>query len=533
MLRRSTVPALRALLAGLVGAGALVAASATPVAADADRALALTGFYDLVVDEAHGHVLISQGSDTVVVTDLAGAPVQKLTGLHGAEDMVLSDDGATVYVALYDGDAIAAIDTATLAVQTFPTGDATCPDAVTSTLGLVWIAYSCSRQWHSMAVLDPATGEVTLVSSPQRYNPVFDTSPARPGVIVVGEQGISPQSIYVYTVTGGEAPTVTQTASRWDMGSAHQFAITPDGAKVITSGGGIFTLPTLAAAGKVSSSATVAIRQDGMVALGTYPGLSLLQPGATTPWRRYTFPESSGHVSGLAWGATRVYAITKRDPWDPGGYRLRVITPRPGSAITVTTDRARYGYDGKATVTVRLSGAPAGSTVSLYRNVRGGSRQLVTERKVDGSGRLTARVAVRQTTTFTATYAGSADVDGSTGSRTVTAAARVSAQMRKYHGRSGRYHLYRHTKTLWVYAQVSPNHAGDCLRFGLQVQVKGRWRDGGTTGCARLSPRSVGATYMKGSADLVGYPLRFRARWAGDSDNLAATSAWQYAKFVR
>ncbi|MFF3941030.1 hypothetical protein [Streptomyces phaeofaciens] len=48
------------------------------------------------------------------MTDLSGAPVVTLANERGATALALSSDGGTLYVALADDDAIAAIDTATL-----------------------------------------------------------------------------------------------------------------------------------------------------------------------------------------------------------------------------------------------------------------------------------------------------------------------------------------------------------------------------------------------------------------------------------
>src|SRR3954452_8171462 len=96
-----TVPA-------LLGLGLTVPASVAE--ADSSQDVGLTGFSDLVVDQAHGHVFISQGTGTVVVTDLAGHKLGAIAGLAGGNGMTLSDDGSQLFVALTAGNEIAEVD---------------------------------------------------------------------------------------------------------------------------------------------------------------------------------------------------------------------------------------------------------------------------------------------------------------------------------------------------------------------------------------------------------------------------------------
>ena len=108
---------------------------AGPAAADTSPApLAMTGFADLVVDEAHGQLFLSPGrSGTGVrVTDLQGGAARTIDGLPGATGMALTPDGRSLWVTLPTVGALARVDTQTLAVaQTIgvPTGQ--CPGDVT------------------------------------------------------------------------------------------------------------------------------------------------------------------------------------------------------------------------------------------------------------------------------------------------------------------------------------------------------------------------------------------------------------------
>ena len=147
------------LLSGLLVAAGLSAVPSSAVA-DGTRDVGLTGFADIVVDAAHGHVFVSQGNDRVVVTDEDGDVVQVLDQLYGAAGMTL--DGGTLWVALEKGDGIAALDTATLERTVYPTGPEACPDQVAVTAGIVWFTGGCGTDGQQLGELDPADGSVHL-----------------------------------------------------------------------------------------------------------------------------------------------------------------------------------------------------------------------------------------------------------------------------------------------------------------------------------------------------------------------------------
>lgn len=132
-----------------------------PVAwADGDdaAALPLSHYAHMVVDGAHQHLFFSQGTGTtgIVVTDLSGNPVTTIDGEQGADGLALSADGKTLYAALTDGDAIAAIDTATLTeTGRFGTGTASAPVSVAQAGGKVWYSYTADDGKGTVGSLDP------------------------------------------------------------------------------------------------------------------------------------------------------------------------------------------------------------------------------------------------------------------------------------------------------------------------------------------------------------------------------------------
>jgi hypothetical protein len=53
-----------------------------------------------VVDDAHQHLFLSQGTSSVVVTDLAGSQATTLGSLPGSTDLALDTSGSRVWVAV-------------------------------------------------------------------------------------------------------------------------------------------------------------------------------------------------------------------------------------------------------------------------------------------------------------------------------------------------------------------------------------------------------------------------------------------------
>ena len=96
------------LLAALLTGSLLAAPPPGPAAAVGP--LALDGFADLVVDDAHGRVFVSQGTTEVVVTDLAGQQVASVLLPGPATDLVLAEDGSSVFALVAGTRTVASID---------------------------------------------------------------------------------------------------------------------------------------------------------------------------------------------------------------------------------------------------------------------------------------------------------------------------------------------------------------------------------------------------------------------------------------
>ncbi|HSV39126.1 MAG TPA: hypothetical protein VLI04_10225 [Nocardioidaceae bacterium] len=199
--------------------------------------------------------------------------------------------------------------------------------------------------------------------------------------------------------------------------------------------------------------------------------------------------------------------------------------------LTVTTSKSTYPYGGTAKVIATLTSGSQNRTVSIYATPYGGTKRLLKSANVGLNNQLTVSVPVTQRTTFTASYAGDANFDPSSASRVVTAGAKIASAMKRYVAKSGKYFVYPVTKPAFLVATVSPNHAGDCLRFLAQVYFRGTWRQVGQLKCGRLSARSSFLAGFKVERSGIGYPFRMHAIWGGDTQNAPTTGKWHYFKF--
>lgn len=538
---------MRALISALTTAvvgSTILAGTATSAGAATGVPLGLTSFSDMVVDEAHGHVFVSDGVGQVLVRDLDGAAVTSLTGLDKPAGMTLSDDGATLYVALHSSQ-ILVVDATTLATTTLDAGTDACPIDVATTSGLLWVSNPCGGLFGQVDALDPGTGTVTP-SVADAGVVLLVASPALPDTLLWFEVGSSPGTLTVADVSMSPGPGLAVRASAQVGSNTRDAAISPDGTRVVTASGSPYQHPVydtadLSPAGSFASDAypnAVAYRPDGMLAAGISgwyePDVYVYPAGSSTLFRKYEFGGTSNELlpAGLEFGTERLYAVTG-NLYSNTNYRLQVITPRPASKVTVTTDRSTYEYGRKSKVSVRLTAtAGAQRQVQIYAQEQGGVRRLAATGTVPVGGTLTKSIAVKRATTFTAEYAGDSQADVASGKDSVKVHAKIKTKAIGYLRKSGRYYLWSASKKAYVFGNVLPNHAGDCEYFQGQFLVRGRWGYSDTTSCVTLSSDSWAGVYLKGDRRLIPYPFRFRAIFKSASGNLGTTSTWVYGRFV-
>jgi DNA-binding beta-propeller fold protein YncE len=159
--------------------------------------------------------------------------------------------------------------------------------------------------------------------------PLLATVPGQPNVIISGETGTYPATLFRFEATSTQL--LQQAWRRTDGGGVRHLAVTPDGGQVIVPSGAMYHHPALNATDltevhrypTVPYPNAVAIRDDGLVVAGSDASYDedvwVFEPGGSTPVATFDFgrlapPESGGHTlvhGGLAVHGDRIYAVTR------------------------------------------------------------------------------------------------------------------------------------------------------------------------------------------------------------------------------
>ncbi|MEU5764325.1 hypothetical protein ABZ782_00200 [Streptomyces asoensis] len=433
-LKQASLVTALSLVAGLTTVTLVLPGSA--VYADETAALPLTGYAHLVADTAHQHIFISQGAGStgIVVTDLSGTPVTTVAGEQGATGLALSPDGGTLYAALADGGAIAAIDTATLTeTARWSTGAGSSPVSVAVAGGRVWYGYTAGGKG-GIGSLDPAAP--TPAATPQPALSQWTTAPllTTGGDVLAAEE---PQGSLSHVATFGVASgTASVKADTWVYGgTATGLAVTGDGARVLLAAPQQLALRAyrsadLAAAdpavyftgGSGSAPGSVAVDTDGTVAVAGTSGIYLYAGPNTLAENHLTLPSGTVAPDGLEWGAdgTTLYAITKDSS---GGYSLHVLDAPKLTDTELTLRHPQYAVPSERyTVGGSLSTRgllPAGAALKVTRD---GTALPDTTLGADGTFTFTDLRQDEGTPAYQVTYAGDATHRPATASLTVNVA---------------------------------------------------------------------------------------------------------------
>ncbi|MGW2644145.1 hypothetical protein ACWC2T_04325 [Streptomyces sp. NPDC001393] len=221
----SVVAGLTTVTVGLTGSAAW---------ADGTAALPLSHYAHMLVDAAHQHIFFSQGAGStgIVVTDLSGTPVTTIENEPGATALALSADGATLYAALSDGDAVAAIDTAKLTESArYATGTGSAPASVAVAGGRVWYGYTADGKG-AIGSLDPSAADPAATPQPSMSHwsvaPLLATGG---GVLAAEEPQQSLSHVATFDVSSGTASVKADTLVHG--GTATGFQVTGDGTEVV------------------------------------------------------------------------------------------------------------------------------------------------------------------------------------------------------------------------------------------------------------------------------------------------------------
>ncbi|MEU6931632.1 hypothetical protein AB0A05_21025 [Streptomyces sp. NPDC046374] len=298
MRRLAGGPAVVAIAASL---SVVMSGPGTAQAANSTHVLPVSSHRQTIADGTHHQVYSSApGNDAVVVSDFDGRLVKTIEHLDGAWGLALSGDEKTLYVALPEVDAIAAVDTTTLSeTRRFAIGDPYGPQNLAVAGGKLWFSHGDTGEG-AIGSIDIGAPEpvVDLGDVPQGTwygQPLLRAASAESDRLVAGETAVSPAELRVYEVGSGHAQVIAHNETPGGM--VKDMAVTPDGQKVITAATQPdyhqqFRLSDLTQIGQYDSGLlpnNVAVAPDGTVAVGIELGededVWVYRPGETAPAR--------------------------------------------------------------------------------------------------------------------------------------------------------------------------------------------------------------------------------------------------------
>ncbi|HEX4831402.1 MAG TPA: Ig-like domain-containing protein [Trebonia sp.] len=424
-------------------AGVVTLAAAPAARADATVSLPdLSGFRQMIVDNADGYLFLSEGpfasSTGVVVTALDGSYVTTLD--EGDEVAGIALDGGTLYAALDAQDAIGVTDAATLDQgQSYPLPGGDVPSALAVASGTVWVSYS-----GGIGGLDPATGTFTPLADPWPGTPDLAADPAGGGVLAAILPATSPATAATYDTTASPAAVLApQAPLAGTCTNESQVAVVPGGAEFLAACGSPHAVSAFPAASADAPAASypasgslpgypvaVAVAGDGAVAVGTTGPSSDVEVYAADGTGRNVYSLGGSAelaVKGLAWSAdgSKLYAVTA-----PGGsarYSLHVFDSPQVTQTSLTLSGPASAVDSGTTVTLAgqlsdtLPAAPAGAPVTITRSAANQVTATLPATTTDASGHyaVTDTPVAAGTYTYTATYAGTNSIAPATATTTV------------------------------------------------------------------------------------------------------------------
>ncbi|KOV58435.1 hypothetical protein ADL00_26445 [Streptomyces sp. AS58] len=409
-------------LAVLFSSAALTALSAGSASAAAATVTTPGG---IAVDGAQQRVFVGDASaGAIVAANYSGTVVDRVTGIGAVSDLALSDDGSTLYAAAPDRHEIVALDPATLDIkQRHPVATDTGPRYVAFAGGKAWFSYG--DQWDGDLgsvdpAVDPSSGAdpVALGQYPGKVwgQVLLDTDPNSPGLLAVGETGLSTSAMAVLDVSGGTAQEVAWHHGDYSLNDGiRDIDLVPGAAQVLVNGhdrdayaNGGFTK-----AGSYPSGQFADVAANGLVAQVNGGKVAVYRPDAGAPLRTYTTSSSYG-AGDLAWSpdSARVFVLAGTG----GGYTLKALTEPTMNVPTLsvnapsTATRAKkLTVTGWITATVPLpSGVKLAVTRTDLESPSGKALPAVTV-KSDGTYSFTDTPPAGGTVTYKVSYAGDAE----------------------------------------------------------------------------------------------------------------------------
>jgi hypothetical protein len=438
---------------GLAPTGGAQAAAATSAVT-----LPITGFYQMAVDAAHGHIFFSQDrpGQGILVTDLTGQVVTTVTGQTGVVGITLSPDGSTLYAALGSGGAVTAISTATLtqsASYPMPAGDSPVDVAVQS--GKIWVSYYTGTAAEAaIGYFDPSAASPALQTPAAMGGwdgaPQLAADPQDTGVLVAAGTGTSGYGLASYdTAADPVATRAGSPAQSPNCADGMDLAVAPGGAEFavacqqettydIRSTADLSPLRSLDSSTSGHWPQAVAYDGAGDLAAGASVAspngdVAIYPPGGMTALnaiKLYAQSIGGGNLQprGLAWlpDGSQLFGVLQAGTQS----RPYVLVPVANPAITVTTLSLTAPSTADITEPLSLAGTltgstgaplPAGTPIAITRSAADGTAATFNvTTAADGSFTLTDTPPALGTYSYTASYGGSAASTASSASQTVT-----------------------------------------------------------------------------------------------------------------
>ncbi|MFG1805151.1 YncE family protein [Streptomyces sp. NPDC049040] len=242
---------------------------------------------------------------------------------------------------------------------------------------------------------------------------ILDTDPSAPGLLAIGETGLSTDSMAVVDVSGA-----TPTSTAWYFGDYSlnsgvvDLDLVPGSSRQVLVNGSqrdSYANGKFSATGAYPAAQRADIAPDGLVAQVSGTTVAVYRPNATQPLRKYTLG-GTGAVE-LAWApdSSRIFTVVKSG----SGYTLQVLTDPTKNVPTLTVAAPATAVRGKAlTVTGKLSSTVAGTAGATLQVTRvdmespGGKVLAAVHPKSDGSYAFTDTPPAGGNVTYTVRYPG-------------------------------------------------------------------------------------------------------------------------------
>ncbi|WP_392752814.1 YncE family protein [Streptomyces sp. LN590] len=379
----------------------------------------------IVADGALKRVFVGDSSTgKILAAAYSGALVDSVSGISGVSDLAVSDDGATLYAAAGGSHEIVALDAATLDIKArYAVATDTGPRYVAFAGGKAWFSYG--DQWSgNLGSVDPAVDPVSgtdavalgqLPAEAMIHDPaLLDTDPSAPGLLAVGQTGISTDSMAVVDVSGTTAQLLAYYWGDYTLNSGiGDIDLVPGAPQVLINGAqrDAYADGKFSAAGAYPSGQKADVAANGLVAQVTGAKVAVYRPDTTQPLR--TYATSTSGTADLTWApdSSRIFALVGTS----GGYTLKALTDPTLNVPSLTANAPSTATRAKQlTVTGKLSATvplPSGVKLQVTRTdleSPGGKALPAVTVKADGSYTFTDTPSVGGTVTYKVAYAGDA-----------------------------------------------------------------------------------------------------------------------------